>query len=101
MYGKEQEDKEKKGGFKLIRLVMAVLSVVLLLAIMPVYSYNPEEVDYVRAGMGELTHNTNLFGIMGVYASWSLLTERLEESPVFCTGWRQTSSHSEMSSSQM
>ncbi|MBQ7178757.1 MAG: DNA translocase FtsK 4TM domain-containing protein [Victivallales bacterium] len=73
MYGKEQEDKEKKGGFKLIRLVMAVLSVVLLLAILPVYSYNPEEVDYVRAGMGELTHHTNLFGIMGVYVSWSML----------------------------
>ncbi|MBR6373615.1 MAG: DNA translocase FtsK 4TM domain-containing protein, partial [Victivallales bacterium] len=73
MYGKEQEDKEKKGGFKLIRLVMAVLSVVLFLAIMPVYSYTPEEVDYVRAGMGEMVPHTNLFGLMGVYASWSLL----------------------------
>ena len=73
MNGRDQEDKEKKGRFKLIRLVMAVLSVVLFLAILPMYSYNPEEVDYVRAGLNELSPHTNLFGVMGVYASWTLL----------------------------
>ena len=73
MNTRELEHKDNKGGFKLIRLVMAVLSIVLCLSILPVYSYNPEEVDYVRAGMGEIAPHTNLFGIMGVYVSWTML----------------------------
>ncbi len=59
--------------FKLIRLVMTLLCVCVMLSLLPVYSYNPLEADYLLAGMWDMVPHSNLLGQFGTRIGWTLL----------------------------
>lgn len=68
---------------RLSRFLMPVLCVMLALALLPVLSFRPEEVDLINGGLDNPAFNRNILGYMGTRVAWCfLLTFGLAAYPI-------------------
>ena len=73
----QEDDKNANDSLMALRpssIIMPAAFLMLLMAICPVFSFSPVEVDYLAGGLGESTlYKSNLLGVMGTKLGWAFL----------------------------
>ena len=73
----QEEDKNTNNGLMALRpssIIMPAALLMLLMAICPVFSFSPVEVDYLAGGLGDSPlYKSNLLGIMGTKLGWAYI----------------------------
>ena len=73
----QEDDKNAHDSLMALRpssIIMPAVFLMLLMAICPVFSFSPVEVDYLAGGLGESTlYKSNLLGVMGTKIGWAFL----------------------------
>jgi len=59
--------------FRFRRLIFLLLSLVLLLSLWPVHSYDPADVDYLLGGGVSSAYPRNQLGVVGAWLAWFML----------------------------
>ncbi|HOG52054.1 MAG TPA: DNA translocase FtsK 4TM domain-containing protein, partial [Lentisphaeria bacterium] len=59
--------------FRFRRLIFPLFSLVLLLALWPVHSYDPADIDYLLGGIVSNAYPRNQLGVVGALLAWSML----------------------------
>ncbi len=73
----QEDDKNANDSLMALRpssIIMPAALLMLLMAICPVFSFSPVEVDYLAGGLGESTlYKSNLLGVMGTKIGWAFI----------------------------
>jgi len=59
--------------FRFRRLIFPLFSLILLLALWPVHSYHPADIDYLLGGIASNAYPRNLLGVLGASLAWFML----------------------------
>ena len=59
--------------FRFRRLIFPLFSLVLLLALWPVHSYHPADIDYLLGGIVSNAYPRNQLGVVGAWLAWFML----------------------------